>query len=66
VNRGSKFSDHQTFSFLYGWLEKGYRFIESGGSFKDETAFAEAALRLVDAGCKPGNTADCNKKSSDE
>ncbi len=33
IMRQLKFSGHQTFSLRYGWLEKGYAFLRSGGCF---------------------------------
>jgi hypothetical protein len=37
-NKKIKFSGHQTFSFRYGWLEKGFRFIKAEHNFKDADA----------------------------
>ena len=39
-----KFSGHQTFSFRYGWLEKGFRFIQEGKKFSDPNAIVDLGV----------------------
>lgn len=39
-----KFSGHQTFSFRYGWLEKGYAFVRDGNRFSDESAIVKLGV----------------------
>jgi len=39
-----KLSGHQTFSFRYGWLEKGYAFVKEGNRFSDETAIVKLGV----------------------
>jgi len=39
-----KFSGHQTFSFRYGWLEKGYAFVKDGNRFSDETSIVKLGV----------------------
>lgn len=46
-----KLSGHQTFSFRYGWLEKGYAFVKDGNRFSDETAIVTLGVgkNMVDS-----------------
>ncbi len=44
VTRKPRFSGHQTFTFRYGWLEKGYRFAKEGKSFADESAIVDLGV----------------------
>lgn len=46
-----KFSGHQTFSFRYGWLEKGYAFINAGRGFSDDSAIVDLGVgkNMVDS-----------------
>lgn len=39
-----KFSGHQTFSFRYGWLEKGYAFINAGNGFSGDSAIVDLGV----------------------
>ncbi len=47
----AKFSGHQTFSFRYGWLEKGFRFIREGKKFTDPDAIVALGVgkNMVDS-----------------
>ncbi len=40
----TKLSGHQTFSFRYGWLEKGYAFVKGGNRFSDEEAIVKLGV----------------------
>ena len=42
--RRPRFSGHQTFSFRYGWLEKGYRHIYAGKNFSDADAIVHLGV----------------------
>lgn len=46
-----KFSGHQTFPFRYGWLEKGYAFINAGKSFSDDSSIVDLGVgkNMVDS-----------------
>lgn len=46
-----KFSGHQTFSFRYGWLEKGFRFAKEGKQFSDANAIVDLGVgkNMVDS-----------------
>lgn len=46
-----RFSGHQTFSFRYGWLEKGYRFVKEGHSFTKDDALMHLGVgkNMVDS-----------------
>lgn len=50
-NMKNKFSGHQTFSFRYGWLEKGYRFICEGKDFNNDYAIVDLGVgkNMVDS-----------------
>ena len=39
-----KLSGHQTFSFRYGWLEKGYAFVKEGNRFSDDAAIVKLGV----------------------
>lgn len=47
----AKFSGHQTFSFRYGWLEKGFRFIKEEKKFTDPDAIVALGVgkNMVDS-----------------
>lgn len=47
----TRFSGHQTFSFRYGWLEKGFRFIREGKQFSDANAIVALGVgkNMVDS-----------------
>ena len=40
----TKLSGHQTFSFRYGWLEKGYAFVKEGNRFSDDAAIVKLGV----------------------
>ncbi|MGB3226099.1 MAG: DUF4007 family protein [Desulforhopalus sp.] len=40
----TKFSGHQTFSFRYGWLEKGFRFTKEGKKFSDPNSIVDLGV----------------------
>lgn len=40
----TKFSGHQTFSFRYGWLEKGFRFTKEGKRFSDPNSIVDLGV----------------------
>lgn len=46
-----KLSGHQTFAFRYGWLEKGYAFLQSGKKFSDDDAIVDLGVgkNMVDS-----------------
>jgi hypothetical protein len=49
--RKARFSGHQTFCFRYGWLEKGFRFVENGQWFTEEDAIVDLGVgkNMVDS-----------------
>jgi hypothetical protein len=46
-----RFSGHQTFTFRYGWLEKGYAFAKQGQAFADDSAIVALGVgkNMVDS-----------------
>jgi len=42
--RTARFSGHQTFSFRYGWLEKGFRFVKDNKWFIDPDAIVDLGV----------------------
>lgn len=50
-NKKYKISGHQTFAFRYGWLEKGYTFVEAKHSFSNEDAIVTLGVgkNMVDS-----------------
>lgn len=47
----ARFSGHQTFSFRYGWLEKGFRFVKDNKWFTDPDAIVDLGVgkNMVDS-----------------
>ena len=47
----AKFSGHQTFCFRYGWLEKGFRFVQKKKWFSDDNAIVDLGVgkNMVDS-----------------
>ena len=44
MNKKPKFSGHQTFTFRYGWLEKGFRFARDAKHFNDDDAIVDLGV----------------------
>lgn len=47
----TKFLGHQTFSLRYGWLEKGYAYVQNGSGFGDADAIVKLGVgkNMVDS-----------------
>jgi Protein of unknown function (DUF4007) len=50
-NKKPKFSGHQTFTFRYGWLEKGFGFVKDRKNFNDDDAIVDLGVgkNMVDS-----------------